>query len=92
MKNHIRSVDSPAGASARLRLVPRMVIHRARTRPGIFGGTLTTTDCGRMNRMSEDGMNSTGDDSKVTCKFCLKQMAARKARHDRERAAADQSR
>jgi len=53
-----------------------MVIHRFIVRPGPFGGILTTTLCGRMNRACNDGINS-GDGAQVTCKFCIKIAAAR---------------
>lgn len=49
-----------------------MVIHKSVVRPGLLGGTLTTTLCGRMRTIS-DGMNI-GDE--VTCKFCLRKMAS----------------
>jgi hypothetical protein len=54
-----------------------MVTHQAIVRKGPFGGTLTTTLCGRMNLKSTDGMNSSGNDEEVTCKFCLKINQAR---------------
>lgn len=61
-----------------------MVIHHARVIKGMFGGTRTSTECGRMNKESLDGMNSSGVESEVTCKFCLRQMKARAERHTRE--------
>lgn len=48
-----------------------MKTHFAVSGRGAFGGTLTTTLCGRMNAKSEDGMNSTEAAADVTCAFCL---------------------
>lgn len=53
----------------------RIVVHKSVVRPGPFGGTLTTTLCGRM-RNQDDGMN-VGVGFEVTCKFCLKEIARR---------------
>lgn len=49
----------------------QIVIHKSIVREGIFGGTLTTTLCGRMNNRLKDGWNVGG---KVTCKHCLNAM------------------
>lgn len=38
-------------------------------------GLLTTTLCGRMSSKSQDGINSTDDPAKVTCKFCLRALS-----------------
>jgi hypothetical protein len=38
--------------------------------------TVYTTVCGRMNAKSQDGMNIAEKKSDVTCKFCLKRLAA----------------
>lgn len=59
--------------NGRCRTKKRVVIHKSLVRSGPFGGTLTTTLCGRM-QTTQDGMNI-GDT--VTCKFCLKEMARR---------------
>jgi hypothetical protein len=48
----------------------RVVLHKSIVRKGPFGGTLTTTLCGRMQTGS-DGMNI-GEG--VTCKFCLRKL------------------
>ncbi len=56
-----------------------MVIHKAVVREiERFGAkaTLTTTLCGRMNGACRDGLNSSANDAEVTCKFCLRRMAA----------------
>lgn len=50
-----------------------MVVHKSVQRPGVFGGTLNTTLCGRMNRACPDGMNS-GEGDEVTCRFCLREI------------------
>lgn len=47
-------------------------IHLAVSGKGAFGGTITTTLCGRMNKKSDDGMNSTGDRAVVDCAHCLR--------------------
>ena len=44
------------------------VQHKSIVREGRFGGTLTTTLCGRMDNSSDDGWNVS---DKVTCKHCL---------------------
>lgn len=36
---------------------------------------VTTTLCGRMSSGSRDGINSTTERDKVTCKFCLSLLA-----------------
>lgn len=59
---------------AQCKALPRMKIHKAISGPGSFGGTLTTTLCGRMNNASQDGMNSSAESNQVTCGFCLKKL------------------
>lgn len=39
------------------------------------GGVLNTTLCGRMNRATPDGMNSTGNREEVTCWYCSEILA-----------------
>jgi hypothetical protein len=39
------------------------------------GSRLTTTACGRMSNQCADGINSTDDRAKVTCKFCLRALS-----------------
>ena len=65
-----------------------MKLHTGRQHPNRFGGTTTTTLCGRTNAACSDGMNIADDDG-VTCRFCLRQMeitrrlrAAKKRRSD----------
>lgn len=41
---------------------------------------VTTTLCGRMNARTRDGMNIASERSQVTCKFCLRLLAAQEAR------------
>lgn len=65
-----------------------MVIHQYRITKGMFGGTHTGTLCGRMNKASQDGMNS-GDADEVTCKFCLRQREAIRLRNEREKASCE---
>ena len=52
-----------------------MKLHLSVTRPA-FGGSLTTSLCGRLNAASRDGMNLTGNESEVTCQYCIKRMEA----------------
>lgn len=53
-----------------------MKTHFAVQTKTVFGnGTLTTTLCGRSNRQSTDGFNSTAKAAEVTCEFCRKIMA-----------------
>jgi hypothetical protein len=49
--------------------------HKGRTYVNRFGGTTTTTLCGRMNKACDDGMNIADDDAGVTCALCLRFMA-----------------
>lgn len=49
-----------------------MKVHKCRMRPNRYGGFNTGTVCGRMSDQCEDGINSTEDWDKVTCKFCLR--------------------
>lgn len=49
----------------------RMRVHLAKITPNRFGGTNTTSMCGRLNKASNDGMNITDVHEDVTCKFCL---------------------
>lgn len=51
-----------------------MVTHLNYIRSNQYGGHTTGTVCGRVNRESADGTNSTGDPAEVTCKLCLKIM------------------
>jgi len=51
-----------------------MKLHKGRQHPNRFGGTTTTTLCGRMNAACSDGMNIADDDAYVTCRFCLRQL------------------
>lgn len=53
-----------------------MKTHMYVTRRNAFGGTTTSSLCGRLNAASADGMNITGDRKQVTCGFCLKLMRA----------------
>lgn len=53
-----------------------MKLHKHKNRPNRFGGTTYTTLCGRMNAASSDGMNVAETEAEVTCKFCLRIMAA----------------
>lgn len=46
-----------------------MKTHLAVQTKAVFGGTMTTTLCGRMSSKSEDGMNS-GEREEVTCEHC----------------------
>jgi hypothetical protein len=55
---------------------PRVVMHLSVTRPGAWGGTLTTALCGRLRTLN-DGMNLAETEKDVTCKFCLKMLAKR---------------
>jgi hypothetical protein len=43
------------------------------------GYVKVTTLCGRLNAGSRDGMNIANTDAEVTCKFCLKLMAAKQS-------------
>jgi hypothetical protein len=54
-------------------------IHLSVTKP-FFGGTKTSSLCRRL-RTTADGMNLTGDEKEVTCRFCLRIL---KARHREE--------
>ena len=57
----------------------KLVMHKQVYRPGVFGGTLNTTLCGRLRSGKE--MNVESQDGRVTCKFCLRvleQQAIRK--------------
>lgn len=56
-----------------------MVLHKDRNRPNRYGGTTYGTLCGRTNRRNADGMNVALTDDAVTCKFCLRAMAAERA-------------
>jgi hypothetical protein len=47
-----------------------MKVHLAVSGKGTFGGTITTTLCGRMNKQSRDGMNSSDERDEVTCGHC----------------------
>ena len=52
----------------------RKVTHWYQVKPGVFGGTLTTSLCGRL-RTTSDGMNLTDDMKEVSCKFCIKSLS-----------------
>ncbi len=52
-----------------------MVTHLNYGIPNQYGGHTTGTVCGRENRDSDDGTNSTSAPAEVTCKLCLKIMA-----------------
>lgn len=47
-------------------------MHKQIYRPGVFGGTMNTTLCGRM-QTTRDGANVSDE---VTCKLCLKKLAS----------------
>lgn len=53
-----------------------MVLHKRDNRPNAYGGTNYRTLCGRTNARCDDGMNVAETDDAVTCKFCLRRMAA----------------
>lgn len=60
----------------------KLVMHKQIYRNGPFGGTMNTTLCGRLRSGQE--MNVESQESRVTCKFCLRildQQAIRKL-HD----------
>lgn len=54
-------------------MTKRTVVHLSVTKPNRFGGSTTRSLCNR-NALTDDGMNL-GDESEVTCKFCLAIMA-----------------
>jgi hypothetical protein len=56
--------------------------HFAVVKPNRFGGHNYSTLCGRQNKQSDDGGNSTALHSQVTCKFCLKILAQKQAAQD----------
>jgi len=58
----------------RIQKVQTMRLHKSRVRKNAFGGVTTTTECGRTNAASDNGMNIATSDNEVTCKFCLKLM------------------
>lgn len=51
----------------------REVIHQQIFKPGMFGGVVNTTICGRVDNSKQD-LNVDG--GAVTCKFCLRIIAA----------------
>lgn len=55
-----------------------MKLHLNYLVPNQYGGYNTGTVCGRENKQSDDGTNSTHVHSEVTCKFCLTIMADEK--------------
>lgn len=50
-------------------------VHLAKQVERRNGAVLTTTACGRMSNQCADGINSTDDRAKVTCKFCLRALS-----------------
>jgi hypothetical protein len=58
----------------------KMAVHFSKVRPSAFGGTSYGSLCGRLNAASLDGMNVTGSEAEVTCKFCLKALVAARVR------------
>lgn len=52
-----------------------MKLHLNYLLPNAYGGHTTGTVCGRENRMSDDGTNSTHVHTDVTCALCLKIIA-----------------
>lgn len=50
-------------------------VHMAKVVERRNGALLTTTVCGRMSGKAQDGINSTDDRAKVTCKFCLRALS-----------------
>jgi hypothetical protein len=70
-------------AQCRGKDLPKAVVHYATSREAIrFGvpATIISTLCGRSNRQSKDGMNSSGEQDSVTCKFCLALIRKREER------------
>lgn len=55
-----------------------MKLHKDNNRPNRWGGTTYGSLCGRLNAQCEDGMNVALTDEEVTCKFCLRIMAAKR--------------
>lgn len=51
-----------------------MIIHKAIQIKNTYDGYITTTLCGRLNKLETDGFNSEENDKLVTCKICLKIM------------------
>ncbi|GKS92759.1 hypothetical protein [Acidovorax sp. SUPP2539] len=64
-----------------------MKTHKVFHRPNPWGGYSTKTLCGRSSIESENGMNASGTDADVTCKFCLREMKSRTERSIRESSA-----
>lgn len=65
----------------------RQVKHKQIYRPGPFGtGTVNRTLCGFVSNADAAGMNVASSDSDVTCKFCLRLMAAEAKRAERRSA------
>lgn len=57
----------------------RQVAHLSIQKRGMFGpDTMITRSLCRRSRTTDDGMNLTGEESEVTCKFCLKLMTSAK--------------
>lgn len=51
-----------------------MKVHKAKRSKMWWGGTRTSSLCGRLNKACRDGMNITDADAEVTCGFCLKSL------------------
>lgn len=51
-------------------MAQKKVLHRHIWKPSIFGGTVNTTLCGRVDNSSD--YNIADVDSEVTCTFCRK--------------------
>lgn len=49
----------------------RKVLHRQIFKPSVFGGTVNTTLCGRVNNSASD-LNVADSNEDVTCSFCRK--------------------